>query len=124
VPIAACEVGHSWSPPSRNRVASAEQTREPAHAGGNLYSAAGNGGAGGQGSGGDQLQLAVRPDHVAGCEGVLVLMKPEPEIWREIAVYFLATVFAYALGIAATVALAPDSAHHRHLLSAEIHGHG
>jgi hypothetical protein len=29
----------------------------------------------------------------------------EPEIWREIALYFLATVFAYALGIAATVAL-------------------
>jgi hypothetical protein len=34
-------------------------------------------------------------------------MTLEPEIWREIAVYFLATVFAYALGIAATVALAP-----------------
>jgi hypothetical protein len=33
------------------------------------------------------------------------LTMPEPEIWREIALYFLATVFAYALGIAATVAL-------------------
>jgi hypothetical protein len=50
-------------------------------------------------------------------------MKPEPEIWREIAVYFLATVFAYALGIAATVTLAFDNAHHRHAVSAEIRGH-
>jgi hypothetical protein len=31
-------------------------------------------------------------------------MMPDPEIWREIAVYSLATVFAYALGIAATAA--------------------
>ena len=51
-------------------------------------------------------------------------MRFEPEIWREIAVYFLATVFAYALGIAATVALAPDGAHHRHALGAEIRGDG
>jgi hypothetical protein len=36
-------------------------------------------------------------------------MMREPEIWREIALYFLATVFAYALGIAASVALARDS---------------
>jgi hypothetical protein len=33
------------------------------------------------------------------------LMMPEPEIWREIALYFLATVFAFTLGIVATVAL-------------------
>jgi hypothetical protein len=32
-------------------------------------------------------------------------MMREPEIWREIALYFLATVFAYALGIVATAAL-------------------
>lgn len=86
--------------------------------------AAGSDGTNGQGRGAHQLQFAVRPDHFARYEGVLVPMTLEPEIWREIAVYFLATVFAYALGIAATVALAPDSAHHRHAFSAEIHGHG
>jgi hypothetical protein len=33
------------------------------------------------------------------------LMTREPEIWREIALYFLATVFAYSRGILATMAL-------------------
>jgi hypothetical protein len=51
-------------------------------------------------------------------------MMPEPEIWREVATYFLATVFAYAVGIAATAALAPDSAYHHNAVSAEIHSHG
>jgi len=36
-------------------------------------------------------------------------MMPEPEIWREIAVYFLATLLAYALGIGMHVALTHDS---------------
>jgi hypothetical protein len=36
-------------------------------------------------------------------------MMREPEIWREIALYFLATVFAYALGIGIYATLARDS---------------
>jgi hypothetical protein len=32
-------------------------------------------------------------------------MMREPEIWREVALYSLATIFANALGIVATVAL-------------------
>jgi hypothetical protein len=35
----------------------------------------------------------------------LAAFENEPEIWREIALYFLATVFAFTLGIVATVAL-------------------
>ena len=46
---------------------------EHGHAGGNLYAAAGSGSAGSQK--GDH-SLAVRPDQVAGCEGVLT------ERWR------------------------------------------
>ena len=38
------------------------------------------------------------------CHDPFLVMR-DPEIWREIALYVLATVFAYALGIAATVAL-------------------
>src|SRR5215469_15349442 len=44
------------------------QTREARHAGRNLHAPTGSGSASGQGSG---QQLAVCPDHIADCEGVL-----------------------------------------------------
>ena len=52
--------------------------------------------------------LAATPDRESAAErrrNWASLMMREPEIWREIALYFLATVFAFALGIVATVAL-------------------
>ena len=44
------------------------QTREARHAGRNLHAQTGSGSASGQGSG---QQLAVRPAHIADCEGIL-----------------------------------------------------
>jgi len=52
--------------------------------------------------------LAATPDRESAAErrrNWASLMMRKPEIWREIALYFLATVFAFALGIVATVAL-------------------
>jgi hypothetical protein len=43
---------------------------EHGHAGGNLHASVGSGSTGGNGSGRHQLGVAVRPDHLAGCENM------------------------------------------------------
>jgi len=72
-----CRCCRRFEPQAQRRRQSARATMEHGHAGGNLHAAAGSGSAGSQRSG---HSLAVRPDHVAGCEGVLTRAATSPRL--------------------------------------------
>src|SRR5262249_20391388 len=76
-PPGCCRCCRRFEPQAQRRRQSTRATMEHGHAGGNLHAAAGSGSAGSQRSG---HPLAVRPDHVTGCEGVLTRAATSPRL--------------------------------------------